>query len=230
MPALTLYRLAEQAYNLIEGGAPGLSSSISMGELKISCAQVINKLLKVDYLSVNGQMRETIPNGTVLGLYENIECSSWNGKSKATLPIKPIKLPRNMGVWAIYPKFTEIGGYEIDKEFIPLQMGQGGLLKSQPLLNDLLGQVGYEVFGNDIIFTKDIKALFPDIKLAIRLAIMDVSDYGDYDIIPLPPEFEWDVVKEVYALYTSQPIPDKLVDSTVKENIRIPTIQQRQPQ
>jgi hypothetical protein len=135
-----------------------------------------------------------------------------------------------MGVWAIYPKFTEIGGYEIDKEFIPLQMGQGGLLKSQPLLNDLLGQVGYEVFGNDIIFTKDIKGLFPDITLAIRLAIMDVSDYGDYDIIPLPPEFEWDVIKEVYALYTSQPIPDKLVDSTVKENIRIPTIQQRQPQ
>jgi hypothetical protein len=228
MPALTLYRLAEQAFNLIEGGSPGLASSISINELKISCAQVVNKLLKVDYLTINGQMGEAIPNGTVLGLYEDVDVVSWNGKSKATLPIKPLKLPRNMGVWAIYAKTNEQGSYDLDNEFIPLQMGQGALLKSQPLLNNLLGQTGYEVFGNDVIFTKDLKSLFPDIKIAFRLAIMDVSAYGDYDIIPLPPEFEWDVIKEVYQLYTTQPIPDKLVDSTVKENMRIPNIQQKQ--
>lgn len=228
MAFLTLYRLAEQVMGLLEGGDRGLASSISFNEMKISCGQVINKMLKVEYLSINGKMGETIPNGSVLGLYENIEVTSWNGKSKAVLPIKPIKLPRNMGVWAIYPKYNTNENYDLDKEFIPLQMGQGGLLKSQLQISDLLGQVGYETFGDSLIFTKDIKKLWPNIVLAMRLVILDALQYADYDPLPLPPEFEWDVIKEVYQMYSTQPIPDRVVDSTVKENKNIPLTQQKQ--
>lgn len=224
----TIYRLAEQALALIEGGDQKAGSSLSISEIKIACGQVINSLLKTEYFSVNLKMGEVIPNGSVLGLYENISVFSSNGKSQATLPIKPLKLPRNMGVWAVYPKYYNDGNYEYDKEFIPLQMGQGGLIKSQPLINDLLGQVGYECFGDRLIFTKDIKSLFPDVVLAMRLAIMNIDQYGDYDILPILPEMEWDVITTVYKMYSTQPIPDKLVDSTVAENKNIPTIQQKQ--
>jgi hypothetical protein len=223
-------------------------------------------------------MKETIPNGTTIGLYEGIDVISYNGKSKATLPIKPLKLPRNMGIWAIYPGYVDCsntdmalsqksisktssvkeqigisieippsrdpGGigidigtkyqeftcpvtYELDKEFIPLQMGQGALIKSQPLINDLMGQVGYENFGMDVIFTKDLKTLFPNIKLAMRLAIMDISMYGDYDPLPILPEQEWQVIQEVYKIYATQVVPDKLVDPTVEESKNIPTSQQK---
>jgi hypothetical protein len=173
-------------------------------------------------------MGETIPNGTTLGLYEGIDVVSYNGKSKATLPIKPLKLPRNMGIWAIYPQYdVNVDVYDLDKEFIPLQMGQGSLLKSQPLINDLMGQVGYENFGMDVIFTKDLKSLFPNIKLAMRLAIMDISMYGDYDPLPILPEQEWQVINEVYKLYATQVVPDKLVDPTVDESKGSPTIQQK---
>lgn len=224
----TKYRLAEQIFNLIEGGSPAVASSISFNELKIAAGQQINALLKTEHLQVNERMGEKIPNGSVLGLYEGIEVQTTNGKSKATLPIKPLKLPRNMGIFAIYPKYTTNGNYEYDKEFIPLQMGQAGLIKSQPLLNDLLGQVGYENYGLEIIFTKDIKSLFPDVVLAMRLAIMDISQYGDYDPLPILPEQEMAVVQEVYKLYASQVSPDKLVDSTVKEDKNIPLSQQKQ--
>jgi hypothetical protein len=227
MAVVTIYRLAEQCIRLIEGGNKAAGASITFNEIKIACGNVINQYLKTEYLSVNLKLGETIPNGTCLGLYEDIDVVSYNGKSKASLPIKPIKLPRNMGVWAIYPKYDPNGVYELDKEFIPLQMGQGALINSQPLINNLLGQVGYENFGLDVIFTKDLKTLFPNIKLAMRLAIMDISLYGDYDPLPVLPEQEWQIVNEVYKLYATQVVPDKLVDPTVDETKNTPTLQQK---
>jgi hypothetical protein len=223
----TIYRLAEQSIKLIEGGTRAAGSSLTFNEVKIACGQVINSLLKTEYFSINAKVGEVIPNGTTLGLYEDIDVVSYNGKSKATLPIKPIKLPRNMGIYAIYPKYEANGIYDLDKEFIPLQMGQGALIKSQPLINDLMGQVGYENFSMDVIFTKDLKTLFPDIKLAMRLAIMDISLYGDYDPLPILPEQEWQVIQEVYKIYATQVVPDKLVDPTVEESKNIPTSQQK---
>jgi hypothetical protein len=220
--------LAEQCWELIDSGAPAVASTVTINELKIACSQVINQLLKTEHFTINEKMGERIPNGTILGLYEDIPVVTYNGKSKCSLPIKPLKLPRNMGVFAIYPKYTLGGNYEYDKEFIPLQMGQAGLLKSQPLLNDLLGQVGYENFGMEIIFTKDIKQYFPDVVLAMRLAIMDISQYGDYDPLPVLPEMEFTIIQEVYKLYVSEKSPEKLVDSTAKETQSIPLRQQQQ--
>lgn len=227
--ATTIFRLAEEISKVLNQGFIQEATSTSLNEIKISICQVANNLLKIDYFSTNVKMGEAIDNGSVLGLYEGIECSSWNGKSKATLPIKPLKMPRNMGVFAIYPKYKSNGIYELDKEFIPLQMGQSGLLKSQPLLNDLLGQVGYEVFGNDVIFTKDIKSLFPEITLAMRLAILDFSQYDDWDILPILPEQEWQIKQEVIKLYSQVGIADMVVDPTSKQLQNQPTQQQKQP-
>lgn len=228
MAATTIYLLAERIFGLIEGGNPGLASSISDNELKLSIGSVINQLLKVEHFSINEKMGEKIDNGSVLGFYEDIPCTTKNGKTTAVLPIKPIKLPRNMGIFGVYPKYTIGGNYEFDKEWIPLQMGQGGLLRSQPLINDILGQVGYENFGLEIIATKDMKGLYPDMVLAMRLAIMDISQYGDYDILPVLPEQEWQIIQEVYKLYSTQPTAGKIVDSSVKEDKGIPVIQQKQ--
>lgn len=224
MALLTKYRLSEQIMNLLAGGDPGSAVSISYNEIKISVGQVINKLLKIDYLSVNGKMLELIPNGSVLAQYEGIVPTSLgNGKSQATLPAKPQKLPRNMGVYSVWLNS------QYDKEFIPLQMGQANLIKSQPLINNLLGQIGYEVFGDKIVFTKDLTLLFYGETVSMRLAIMDMDKYDDYDLLPLPPEFEWDVITEVYKMYSTQPIPDKLVDPTVAEQKGVQTNQQMQP-
>lgn len=223
MAVLTLYRLAEQSFNLIEGGDPAAASSISFGELKVACAQVINKLLKTEYLTVNTSIGQAIQNGTVLGLYENIEVVPYNnGISKSTLPIKPLNLPRNMGVFSVF--LTS----EPSKEFIPLQMGQSNLLKSQPMINDLLGQIGFEVFGNEVVYTKDLTQLFRGETVSMRLAVLDATEYGDYDMLPVPPEMEWDIVTEIYKLYSTQAVPDKVVDSTQKEEKSVPIRQQKQ--
>jgi len=96
------------------------------------------------------------------------------------------------------------------------------------LFNDLLGQVGYENFGDKLIFRKDIKQMYPDVVLAMRLAIMDISQYGDYDALPILPEMEMQVITEVVKLYSMQPTASKLVDSTAAEDKGTPLSQQKQ--
>jgi len=228
MAAVTIYRISEEILKVLSGGDIQSATNVSFGDIKISVGQVINQLLKIEHFSVNEKMNEKIPNGSVLAWYEGIAVTSSNGKSKCSLPIKPIKLPRDMGVFGVYPKYTLDGNYELDKEFIPMQMGQSALLKSQPMINDLLGQVGRETMGSEIWFTKDIKALYPDVVLAMRLVVMDISQYGDYDILPVLPEQEWQIKQEVIKLYGGEGVADLLVDSTTKQQQNIPVKEQKQ--
>ncbi len=225
---ITIGRISEEILKMLSGGDIQAATNISQNEIKISIGQVINQLLKVDYFSINAKMNEAIPNGSVLGLYEDIEVTSWNDKSVSVLPIKPLKLPRNIGVFAIYPKYHDKDNYHLDNEFIPLQMGQGGLLKSQPMINDIMGQVGYECFGDSIVYSKDLVTIFPDIKVAMRLAIMDISKHGDWDLLPILPEMEWQVKQEVIKLYSGVGTADMLVDATSKQQQDIPLTGQKQ--
>jgi len=227
MSVVTKYRIAEQAAKIIHGGDIGVSSDPSIGTLKVAVGQVLNKMLKVDYLNTNIPMGEMIPNGSVLGLYEGIAVEEWNGKSRASLPIKPMKLPRNMGVWAVYPRWESNQDYELDKEFVPLQMGQSSLLKSQRLISELLGQTGYEVLGDKVVFTRNLKAISQNVVVAMRLVILDIDEYDDWDMLPIPPEMEADVVMAVVEMYKGQGIPDKTVDPAVSEQKDIPITQQR---
>lgn len=216
----TIYRLSEEIKRLLDGGNSPLASKITQNEIKIAVGQVCNQLLKIDYFKVNTKLGETIPNGSVLGYYADQVVESWKGKSRVKLPIKPQMLPRDMGVWSVFPS-----GYP-DKEIIPLQMGQWSLLQSQPLLNDLLGQTGRETYGDYIIFTKDLTVPRETVTVDMRLVIMDISLYDDYTMLPILPEQEWQVKNEVVRLFSGQPIPDKVVDSTTKERKNEPLKQQ----
>lgn len=225
MAIVTIYRLAEECLKMLSGGDIQNATNISLNEIKISIGQVCNQILKVEHFSVNEKMGEKIPNGSVLGFYSGITVSRYgNSKSKCTLPIKPLKLPRNIGVFSVW-----LTGFP-DKEFIPLQMGQANLIQSQPLINDLLGQVGYENFGGEIIFTKDltVSAGANAVTVDMRLAIMDISQYTDFDMLPILPEQEWQIKQEVLKLYGSIGISDMLVDPTTKQQQNIPLPQQQQ--
>lgn len=219
MAVVTIFRLAEECGRIIYGGNIPVAGKVSLQELKISIGQVINGLLKIDYFQVNTKIREMIPNGAVLGLYENIAVTKWNGKSQCILPIKPLKLPRNMGIWSIFDPTNP------DNEYIPLQMGQSGLMQSQPLLNDLMGQCGYTNYGMQVVFTKDLTSPNPatPTTVSMRLVIMDVNQYGDYDPLPILPEMEFQVKQEVCKMYGALIPSDRIVDPGHKEQHGTPT-------
>lgn len=223
MAVITIYRLSEEIKKLLDGGDPPLAADISFNEIKISIGQVLNSLLKVEYFDVNIKTGNTIPDGYVIATYDNISVTQWtNARSKATIPVKPMLLPRNMGIWSVY--ITD----DPDNEFIPVAMGRTSLLKSQSMISDILNQTSYESRGMELRFNKDLTQLYPGKTLTAELVIMDISQYDDYTPLPVPPEYEWRIKQDVVKLYREEPIPDKIVDSTSKEKRGIPINQQTQ--
>lgn len=220
--ATTILRLGQEILQMLNGGNIPAASKVKIAEVKIAIGHVVNSLLKTDYFQSNLKLGEMIPNGSVLGYYADQEVTAWKGKSRVKLPIKPLKLPRDMGVWAVFPSGQP------DKEIIPLQMGQWSLLQSQPLINDLLGQVGRETYGDYIVFTKDLTIPNETVTVDMRLVIMDIAQYDDYQLLPILPEQEWTVKTEVLKLYGAEPISDKLVAPSVKEQKGVPVNQQKQ--
>lgn len=221
MAVSTKYGISEQILRLLSGGNIPVASKVHILEVKKAVEQCLNKMLKMEYLQLNIPAMELIPNGASVATYTGIAVEQYGSVSKSTLPAFPLKLPRGIGVYQIFDPANP------DCPFIPLEMGQKGLLSTQPLISGLLGQVGYEWYGMDIIYTSDLTQPTP-IEVTMRLAVLDISQYSDYDILPIPSDMEFDVIQEVYKLFATEPIADKLVDPGVNEQRNVPVNQQRQ--
>lgn len=219
--ATTKYKIAEQVVRILNGGEIASASKVKINEAKIAVEQCINKMLKMEYLSTNVPLGEVIPNGASIATYEDIEVVQYGTRSKSTLPAMPIKLPRGLGVYQIFDPAN------MDCPFIPLEMGQKGLLSTQPLISGLLGQVGYEWYGNQIIYTSDLTQPTA-IEVTVRLVVLDASQYSDWDVLPVPAEMEFEVVQEVVRMFAGEPVSDKLVDPGRNEQSNIPPKEQAQ--
>lgn len=217
---VTKGRLAEEILLLLSGGRIGNATKYHPNEIKISLCQVCNQLLKLEYMNTL-PLGDMIPNGAAIATYENILVTQWSNTSRITLPALPLRLPRNMGVYQIFSQSDYFS------EFIPLQLGEASLIRSQGLVSNLSGYIGYETAGMDVIFTQDVTIPNTPVYLTVRLVILDFSQYGDYDPLPIPPEMEWQIKQEVLKLYSIEKVPDKLVEPLVKEG-NVPTTEQHQ--
>lgn len=217
----TKFRLAEECQRVLAGGNVGSALKFHINELMISVCQVANQLLKMEYMQTNLPMGEMIPGGASIATYEDLPAFKYKNVSAITLPAQPMRLPLNMGYWSIYPSVNP------SAEFIPLQNGQAGLILTEPLVSQLGGGIGYEPFGTLIQFNKDITIPNQVVNITARLVVLDFSLYDNYTPLPLSADHEWAIKKEVIALYSQEPVPDKLVDPGVKEQ-RIPIKEQTQ--
>lgn len=209
--ATTRYKIAEQAMLIINGGRVGNASKVHINELKIAVNQLANQALKMEYFQINVPMQEMIPNGAAIATYENIIVTKYKNVSKSVLPCYPLKLPRGMGVFQI------MNPDDVNACFIPLEMSMAALVSSQGVLSDLLGHTGFEVYGTNVVYTKDLTLPSQDVYVTIRLVVLDINQYSDWDILPLAPEQEWQIINEVVRLYGPEPPADKLVDPGIKE-------------
>lgn len=219
--ATTKARLAEEILLLLSGGRIGVATKYHPNEIKISVCQVANQIFKLEYFNNLTPLQEFIPVGAAIATYENNLVVPWSNTCKTTLPAMPIRLPRNLGVYQIFSQSDYFS------EFIPMEPGQAALIRSQGLVSNLGGAIGYEASGLDVIFTQDLTIPNTNVYVTIKLVILDFTQYSDYDPLPLPPEYEWQIKQEVYKLYMNEQIPDKLVDPGVKEG-KTPLAQQQQ--
>jgi len=184
-------------------GNPTIASRVHMNDIKLLVEQVANQLLKADFFAVNMPDGDSIPSNCMIYTYESVPVTTYKTtRSRASLPSIPISLPRNMGV--LHVSKTDA----IDEPFVPIPASLYGIIKPQELLGDLSGLIGYEVFGKDIVFTKNLPGLGVN-NVFIRLVGVDLSQLTDYDILPLSSDMEAQVVTQVYNILVQTPPVDR---------------------
>jgi hypothetical protein len=204
MPNTTKYLLAEQVLIRLAGGYRDYNQSVQMEDCIKAIEQVINETFQMQYYSATLPTGETVPDNLMIAFYENIPVDTYGDKSKAALPVMPISLPRNMGVYRI----TDSN----DNDFIPVPLGQGYLLKADKLLNELLGNIWYEIRNFTVVFSKDIQLLGIN-SVNMYLVVLDISQYSNDDHLPIPAGIESEIVEKVYAKFVSITPESGIVDN-----------------
>lgn len=199
MPNTTKYLIAEQVQLRLEGGYADIAASVQREDLYKAIEQKVNAMFKMQQFSTNLPNGETIPEGLMMATYEDVVVESYQtGSSKSTLPVMPVSLPRNAGIDEIRPKLNivESGDTILGNPMIPMLPGQGFLLKADGLLNDLMGQFGFEPRGKNIIYNKDLTTLGIT-KVQMILVVFDISQYSDTEPLPIPSDYEEQIVSEL---------------------------------
>ena len=217
--ATTRAKIAQQIQRLLNGGDPASPSFSSEEELFESIGQVLNKLLKIDYLTVSLPNGVILPSGNMMVTYDNLPVFTYKNVSKCLLPAIPVALPMDIGLYYVGPAVVSGTANFFNSEFIPIPIGFSGLISSQPVLSNLFGQIGYERRGKEIIFYSDITSTPNNINsVMVQMLVMDMSQYSDYDLLPIPPDMESECVNAVYKLFLTQRSPDKIDDPMAEVN------------
>lgn len=193
--------LAEQVMYALGAGWPDIAAAVQEEDLYKRIEQKVNAKAKLQHFAQTLASGETIPDGLFLATYEGVAVTSSGDRAKATLPVKPVSLPRNLGIYNVYDERYP------DQPFIPLQRGQMALLRSDALLNDLIGDVGYEPKNEEIIFTKDI-ALLGVSEVVMELVVFDISQFSITQPLPIPADMEDELVREMVQEYTNVEQPE----------------------
>jgi hypothetical protein len=195
--------ISDQVLYRLYGGVPDSSAPVQEEDVWKALEQKINTTFKMQHFEVTLAAGETIPDGAVLAFYENVAVTRYGNRSRSLLPVVPVTLPRNMGVFEVAPVPEHTGNqanYD-GRPFIPLQAGQRFLLQADELLNDLLGQIGYEVKGKYVEYTKDLTLLGVD-DVNMTLVVFDMSQYGITDVLPVPADYEEILINELVAQFS----------------------------
>lgn len=193
MPNTTKRLISDEVLFRLYGGRQDVSSPVQKQDIFKATEQWINSKYKFQHLSITLPSGETIPDSAVFATYENVAVTSYGDKSKSTLPVMPISMPKNIGIFDIY----DANG----NHYIPLQKGQGQLLRTDELLNSLFGQVWYEPSGNTVIYSQDL-TLVGITSVTMVLAVFDMAQYGETDVLPMPSDMEADCVNDLVAQFS----------------------------
>jgi len=196
MPLTTKKILYEQVIFKLAGGYPDTNFPVQPEDIYKAIEQKVNATFKLRHFDTTMAAGESIPDNTMIGTYEGVTVTSLgNGKSKSLLPVVPISIPKNLGVFLVYdPQYPDVS-------FIPLQRGQTSLMRTDEILNDLFGQIAYSPKNSYIEYSFDLTQLGVN-EVTMELCVMDMSLYSETDALPIPADMEAQIVNELVAEFS----------------------------
>jgi len=174
------------------------SDIISIPEVSLLVSQAINKILKLEVSESFKAGLVDIPKCSLIEYTATVVSDSGNSRSYIALPVIPLTLPLNMGIWSIAATNAAMTPY------IPIP-AQDVLVFQGANLSYLEGQIGYYVQGKKVFFTKDITLSANGSISSVILNILasDFSQLTDTDMLPISPEVESAVITEVLNIISA---------------------------
>ena len=168
------------------------SDVIDIREVMLLVSQAINKILKLEVAESFKAGLVDVPKCSLIQYTASVTADAPNNRSFITLPVIPLTLPLDMGIWSISASNAAMTPY------IPIP-SQDVLVFQGANLSYLEGQIGYYVQGKKIFFTKDITLAGNGSisSVIINILASDFSQFADNDMLPISPEVESAVITEV---------------------------------
>lgn len=169
-----------------------LSDVIDTREINLLMNQSINKVLKLQVADSFKAGLVDVPKCNLLEYTCAVTADAGNNRSYITLPAIPLTLPMDMGIWSIAATTGAMTPY------IPIP-AQDVLVFQGANLSYLEGKIGYYLQGKKVYFTKNITlaANGTVTSVVVNLLVMDFSQIGDNDVLPISPEVESAVIDDV---------------------------------
>ena len=168
------------------------SDVIDIREVMLLVSQTINKILKLEVAESFKAGLVDIPKCSLIQYTASVTADAPNNRSSITLPVIPLTLPLDMGIWNIAASGAAMTPY------IPIP-SQDVLVFQGANLSYLEGQTGYYIQGKKVFFTKDLTLAGNGSisSVIINILASDFSQFADNDMLPISPEVESAVITEV---------------------------------
>lgn len=171
------------------------SDVIDLREIKLLVNQSINKVLKLQVAESFKAGLIDVPKCNLVEYTCAVTSQSGNSRAYITLPVIPINLPMDMGIWSIAATNAAMTPY------IPIP-AQDVIVFQGTNLSALEQQVGYYMQGKRIYFTKDITTVANGsiTSVIVNLLVSDFSTQGDNDLLLISPEVENSIMEDVLGI------------------------------
>lgn len=198
--ATTKYILAEQIQRLyarfLDKNNP--SDVIDIREVKLLVNQSVNKVLKLQAADSFKAGMVDVPKCNLVEYTCAVTAETGNNRSYITLPVIPLTLPMDMGIWSIAAATGAMTPY------IPIP-AQDVLVFQGANLSYLEGKIGYYLQGKKVYFTKNITltANGSVTSVIVNLLVSDFSQLSDTDMLPISPEVESAIIDDVLQIISN---------------------------
>lgn len=168
------------------------SDIIDTREIILLVGQSLNKVLKLQVAESFKAGMIDVPKCNLIEYTAAVTADTGNSRAYITLPVIPLTLPMDMGIWSIAAATGAMNPY------IPIP-AQDVLVFQGANLSYLEGKIGYYVQGKRVYFTKNITltANGTVTSVVVNLLTMDLSQFGDNDLLSISPEVESTIIADV---------------------------------